>query len=545
MTEYLPPLGDDLDVMHGFNNIESFEYLTESPSVLLQDLNPINERRSTLEPVENTILPSDIKPDGACYLAPPPKIQSVSWPFKQSPQFSLLYENNSAEAYGDGNLMASQEYLTGPAEEAGLEASFLVGLALEPTTPELLAATAHAATITDVAPRDTWGCDHAGILECPTAPPESILPANEADKGASAFLGEFQLPVESGEVTTPDPIQVHAATPTDPVVHLENDVHSATVDEQSASQVSPIVPDATYPRANAIPLAHLAVCLLSPDYKNMRLPVSVSVPSQYLHPRHPPPDYRVTATMDFPLWSSHPIPPHAVFYDPSEHQPSTTTTALGVNAATNHSGCIGWANSLPSDPHVLAEPSIVGPGNSSRSVPRPTVRGHPRSGRNRPNPYPSSSGYVVDDPSSMVAPTTTPGNPYPTSSGYVEGHPLAAPVQPLAPVKVTARARRVAPLPSRAPRHAAHRPTSSSASSSQSGSTANDDYEGTPTVGKKRKASSKGQEPERRVQHRYEHPKMPGDYVLITKSPTMYIENGKGIVEELIAQAGPSQIRFL
>ncbi|KAF4583506.1 hypothetical protein EYR38_002257 [Pleurotus pulmonarius] len=523
MTEYLPPLGDDFDVMHGFNNTESFEYLTESPSVLLQDLNHINERRSTLEPVESNILTSDIKPDGACYLAPPPKIQSVSWPFKQSPQFSPLYGNNSAEAYGDGSLMASQEYLTDPAEEAGLEASFLLGLALEPTTPELLAATLPLSQIT----------------------PESILTANEADKGASAFLEEFQLPVESGEVTTPDPIQVHAATATDSAVHLENGVHSATVDEQSASPASPIVPDATYPRANAIPLAHLAVCLLSPDYKNMRLPVSVSVPSQYLHPRHPPPDYRVTATMDFPLWSSHPIPPHAVFYDPSEHQPSTTTMALGVNAATNHSGRIGGANALPPDPQVSGEPSIVGPGNSSRSVPRPTVRGRPRSGRNQPNPYPSSSGYVVDDASSMAAPSATPGNPYPTSSGYVEGHPLAAPVQPLAPVKITARARRVAPLPSRAPRHAAQRSTSSSASSSQSGSPADDDYEGSPTVGEKRKASSKGQEPERRVQHRYEHPKMPGDYVLITKSPTMYIENDKGIVEELIAQAGPSQTRFL
>ncbi|KAF4583509.1 hypothetical protein AB1N83_007914 [Pleurotus pulmonarius] len=545
MTEYLPPLGDDFDVMHGFNNTESFEYLTESPSVLLQDLNNINERRSTLEPVENTILPSDIKPDGAYYLAPPPKLQSVSWPFKQSPQFSLLYENHSAQAYGDGNLMSSQEYLTDPAEEAGLEASFLRGLALEPTTPELLAAPAYAATLTAVAPRDNWG-DHTAILECPTASSESILPANEADEGASAFLGEFQLPVEYEVVTTTEPTEVYATVATDSAVNFENGVHSATVDEPSASQVLPIVPAVTYRvPAGFMPLAHLAVCLRCPDYKNMRLPVRVSVPSEILHPRHPPPDYRATATMDFPLWSSHPIPPNAVFYDPSEHQPSTTTMALGVNAETNHSGRIGGANALPSDPQVLGEPSIVGPGNSSRSIPRPTVRGRPRSGRNQPNPYPSSSGYVVDEASTMPTPTATPGNPYPTSSGYVEGHPLAAPVQPLAPVKVTARARRVAPLPSRAPRHAAQRSTSSSASSSQSGSSADDDYEGSPTVGEKRKASSKGQEPERRVQHKYKHPKVPGDYVLITKSPTMYIANDKGIVEELIAQAGPSQIRFL
>ena len=123
MSEYLPPLGDDINVMLGFNDTESFEYLTESASVLLQDLNHINERRSTLETVKNTIVASDIKPDGAYYLAPPPKIQSVSWPFKQSPQFGLLYENHSAQAYGDGSLMGSQEYLTGPAEGAGLEAS--------------------------------------------------------------------------------------------------------------------------------------------------------------------------------------------------------------------------------------------------------------------------------------------------------------------------------------------------------------------------------------------------------------------------------------
>ncbi|KAF9489719.1 hypothetical protein BDN71DRAFT_1455634 [Pleurotus eryngii] len=49
-------------------------------------------------------------------------------------------------------------------------------------------------------------------------------------------------------------------------------------------------------------------------------------------------------------------------------------------------------------------------------------------------------------------------------------------------------------------RHAAHRSTPSSASSSQDGDQVEDEYEGSTTVGKKRKVSSKGKEPERAVQ---------------------------------------------
>lgn len=497
MAENLPPLGDDLDLM-GFHDMESFQYLSENPTVLLQDFSYINEGRLTLEPIENTILADSRTTHSGRYSGPPSA--PTLWPFKKPPQFSLLFEQARdsvhEEVYG-GNMLSLLPAHSSPASDSDDTDAPSVGNSNSPvesvTTPEPLTATVDAAFAANVVSQDPWQCDRSAIQEYPTAPSGYLLPANEAEEGVPAFLGGSQPSVEAEAVTTPEPIEDTATAATDAAEHHECGANSAVVGEPSASQVLlPIVPAVTYLPVSVtpLPLTHLAVCLLSPDYKNIGLPVCTSVPPHLLLPSFPPPDYKTTATMNFPLWGSPSLPPYVVS---NQHQPSATTTVMGVDAATTHLGRIEGTNALSSDLQVT--------GNTLRSLPRPTVRGRSRSESNQPNRYPSPSGYVVDDAPTMVASTKTAGNPYPSSSGYVgEGHSSAAPVHRLAPVKVTTRARRLAPLPSRAPRHAADRSMSSSASSSQSEYSVDDDYEGSTTAGKKRKASSKGKEPERAVQ---------------------------------------------
>ncbi|KAF9494018.1 hypothetical protein BDN71DRAFT_1449500 [Pleurotus eryngii] len=557
MAENLPPSTDSLDVIGGFNDAETFKYLAENPTVILQDLNYIGDGRPTLEPIINNTPAGTLKTDqylGSPSALPKPK----SWPFKESSQFSLLFEKARnafrQNAYSDDMSLLPQVY-SSPASESDTDAPFVGGSnsPVGPATPEPLAATVDTDAAANAALSHMRQGTQAATQEYHTAPSESLLPGSEAEENVSAFIGESQSPIEPESATTPELVEstTTATVVTDPTVDHEHGANPAAVGEQASL---PVISAVTGLPAGASPLPYLVVYPPPPDYKNMGLPVCTPVPPALLHPSVHPPDYKAAATMNFPIWSCPSLPPYTMPYNGSHYQPSATNTDMVANAATNHSrGIEGGRYHLPSATQHAAKLTVAGPGNTTQVGHHPhppavpAARGRSRRQVNQPNPYPPSGYLPAHGTSTTAGLAERVGNPYPSSSGYVEeGRSLTPPVKSLAPVKAKV-ARRLAPMLSRAtrdPRHAAHRSTPSSASSSQDGDQVDDEYEGSTTVGKKRKVS-KGKEPERAVQHRYPHPKVPGGFTLITKTPKMYIENDKGIVEEVIARAGPSQTRFL
>ncbi|KDQ31812.1 hypothetical protein PLEOSDRAFT_1081245 [Pleurotus ostreatus PC15] len=552
MAENLPPPIDGLDVFGGLNDVETFKYLAENPTVILQDLNYIGDGRSTLEPTLNATLAGFFKTDSEQYLGSPLALpKPKSWPFKESSQFSLLFEK-ARSTFRDniysGDISGLPQTYSSPASESDTDAPFVGDSSspVEPTTPEPLAATVGTDAAENVALPDTWTGTQATTQDYPTVPSGSLLLANEAEADASAFIGESQPPAEPESATTPALVGAAATATavTDSAVDHEHGQNPAAIGEQTLLPVSSAVtglPD------GISPLHSLAVYPPPPDYKNMGLPVCTPVPPVLLHPTVPPPDYKAVATMNFPVWFCPSLPHYTMPYNGGHYQPSATATDIVANAATNDS----QGGPPPSVTQHASESAVARLGNTTKGRHRPrrpavpAARGRSRRQVNQPNPYPPSGYVPVDDASTTARPAKTVGNPYPSSSGYVEeGHSLAPPV---APVKAKAPRRR-ARMPSRAtqePRRAAHSSASSSASSSQDGDQVDDDYEGSTTVGKKRKASSKGKEPERAVQHKYPHPKVRGGFTLITKTPKMFIEKDKGIVEEVAAPAGPYQIRFL